>query len=222
LVCIDPFPNATTALAHVVFPPTLWPERWDTNLHMNNQRPASADGRAPPVDESEPAIEAPGQTRDDWEILLELTRAAGALPWSLGWLGPKTPRYIARLARSLPLIHPIRITKNLLIPKFITQLARRDTRYPAVVLLTSHRNLGAMNSWIGSPAPATAHPETMSSLPFPTLSDASLPPGVVVLPFGNETANTYTTNDDLDPFTGTPVFNGVVLPPRTPPAPDGR
>lgn len=246
LVCLDPFPNQTTALAQVILPPALWPERFDCNLHMGNQRPGVG-GEPAPLDWSPPVVPPPGECRSDWEILLDLTRASGARAFGSfianAACNANTPETLSRLAAMLP-NRPYRPrTPNLAVQAYLDALQRRETRTPALTLVTSHRPVGMMNSWIGTPKGAFAHPDTPLGGVFAaapetsagersaeSASDANVlrsdrvRPGVLVVPFGDEHANQLTSaNLDLDEFTGVPVLNGLTLGPdcgvKTPPAP---
>lgn len=234
LVCLDPFPNQTTALAQVILPPALWPERFDCNLHMGNQRPATEANPAP-LDWSPPVVPPAGECRSDWEILLDLTRASGARAFGSfvanAVCNANTPETLSRLVRSLPRVASTPRTPNLAVKPFIEALQRRETRMPALTLVTSHRPAGMMNSWIGRPKSAFAHPDTSLDGAFTVavenvagevfaeaFSSASVlrsdraRPGVLVVPFGDSRANQLTSaTADLDEFTGVPVLNGAAL-----------
>ena len=75
LVVLDIRPSETTALAHAVLPATSWLARGDLSLHQSSTRRHAdllcADAVVPRV----------GSARDDWEIFLALTRAAGRRPF---------------------------------------------------------------------------------------------------------------------------------------------
>ncbi len=75
LVVLDIQPSATTELAHAVLPATSWLARGDLTLHQ------SATSRQPNLQYTDAVVGRVGEARDDWEILLDLTRAAGRRPF---------------------------------------------------------------------------------------------------------------------------------------------
>jgi anaerobic selenocysteine-containing dehydrogenase len=71
LVVLDLRPSQTTALAHAVLPAKSWLARADVGLHQSSTR------RRLDLLVSPAVVPGVGQSREDWDILLNLTRAAG-------------------------------------------------------------------------------------------------------------------------------------------------
>ncbi len=207
LTVLDAFSNATSMHAHTTLPIALWPERFDSSVHMANQRPI------PHIEWSEPAVPMPPEVREDWDIL---TALAAEMRPAARFSRLLTPRRLATLAMLLPA--PTQRTRDATyaIPAFITALAQRETRTHDLCLVTSVRPMKALNSWIGGPSQAYMHPDDIHR--FPALAarivakpDATLNLGVVVLPFGDGRANRLISLADLDPFTGAPASNGAAI-----------
>ena len=64
IIAVDILPNATTALAAVVLPACAWVEKRGSMIN--------AKGRLQRLNQ---AVAAPGQARDDWEILRDLIQS---------------------------------------------------------------------------------------------------------------------------------------------------
>ena len=95
LVSIDLFVNDTGAGADVVLPAATWLERDDVGLHMAAQR------RIPHLQHARAVVPAPGEAREDWQVLCDLAAAAGvplfgsvAADKAVRWLG-LTPTKLA-------------------------------------------------------------------------------------------------------------------------------
>ncbi len=86
LVLQDIFPNETTRFADVIFPAACFAEK--DGVFVNSERR---------MQRVRKAVEPPGQARADWEILLDLARAAGA---SFKHEGPRD--IFAEMARHAP------------------------------------------------------------------------------------------------------------------------
>ncbi len=71
LVSIDLFVNDTATLAHVVLPATDWLERGDVAIHLTSTR------RIPHLQTAPAVVKPLGEARDDWDILVDIARAAG-------------------------------------------------------------------------------------------------------------------------------------------------
>lgn len=204
LTVLDAFPNATSAFAHTTLPVSLWPERFDSNVHMANQRPIRY------VEWSEPAFAPPGLVRSDWDILTELAACLRPAARAARFL---TPRRLAALAMMLPAPRPMTVVANYAVPAFIEALSHRETRTNELSLVTSVRPVKSLNSWLGGASQARMHPDDIAQFPevaaeVAAAPDATLIRGVVVLPFGDGRANRLISLADLDPFTGAPASNG--------------
>ena len=70
LVVQDIFLTETASYADVILPAAAWPEKTGTVTNTNRQ-----------VQLGRPAVEAPGEAREDWRIVIELARRLG-LPWN--------------------------------------------------------------------------------------------------------------------------------------------
>lgn len=98
LVCVDPFVNATGELAHIVLPTRTWLTRPQVAVHIASQR------SLPHFERLEPVVAPVGESREDWDILLDLARCAGVPAFGsrvadriLRWASVR-PSGIARLA----------------------------------------------------------------------------------------------------------------------------
>lgn len=112
------------------------------------------------------------------------------------------------------------------VPEFCDAVATLDDPTPGLRLVTSVRPIHRMNHWIGEPHPpvATVHPTTAAegsaelvgpagTLPVQVAHDASLPPDVVLVPYGPGPANPnrLVSATDLEAFTGQPISNGTIV-----------
>ena len=70
LVVQDIFLTETASYADVILPAAAWPEKTGTVTNTNRQ-----------VQLGRPAVEPPGEAREDWRIVIELARRLG-LPWN--------------------------------------------------------------------------------------------------------------------------------------------
>jgi formate dehydrogenase major subunit len=70
LVVQDIFLTETASYADVILPAAAWPEKTGTVTNTNRQ-----------VQLGRPAVEAPGEAREDWRIVIALARRLG-LPWN--------------------------------------------------------------------------------------------------------------------------------------------
>lgn len=238
LICLDPFRSETSALAHAVFPSAAWPERWNTDLHLCNQRAAPELSLQPPV------IAPPGDARPDEDWLLALAQiagspAVGAAAWLLARVGwPRIGRVLTRL---LPGAHgqAIRQTGRTLLPGRPAALpARLPLHQPdwaarlklladppaGLLLISSERPLNGLNTWIrGADAPARMNPASLARcaadghltvetpggpVRVPVVPDPDLPQDVVAWPFGSGAPNTILPAGPLDAIGAQPVMNG--------------
>ncbi len=86
VIAIDILPNATTRLATVLLPGSGWVEKRGSMLNLNDR-----------LQRLNRALTAPGEARDDWEILRDLLLALG---------GTQNPATIESLFQWMASIHP--------------------------------------------------------------------------------------------------------------------
>jgi formate dehydrogenase len=172
LVSVDLFTNATGRLAHAVLPASDWTARPDVAIHMAQQRPL-------PHLQLAPALVPPrGDAREDWDILLDIARAAGRPAFGshvadrlIRWTGLR-PTTIARAvvlgsgplrwadirgpagsAGTTPGLRE-RGTDHpggkprLAVPEFLEALASRTPLHDGLRLVSSVRPADGMNSWL--------------------------------------------------------------------------
>jgi len=78
LVVLDLRPSPTTEIAHAVLPARSWLARAELPLHQ------SATRRRRDLLYTDAVVGSVGESRDDWDILIDLTRAAGRRPFGNG------------------------------------------------------------------------------------------------------------------------------------------
>ena len=205
LVSVDLFSSGTTELADVRLPACSWLAREESAVHMATQR------RLPHLQRTQALVPPEGEARPDWEILTDLCRSAGGVPfgsrlasWAVG-----SPRRVERLAVGLrgavrwadlggrgamgkPA--PVSVTVTLEVPEFLEALETIAAPEPGMRLVTSVRATQRMNTWLSPRADrARAHPRHAGpvrltgpggSLELVLEGDATLPEDVIVLPFG--------------------------------------
>ncbi len=172
LVCVDLFVNATGRLAHAVLPAAAWPARDDVAVHMAPQRPVPHLQLAPAV------VPRVGEAREDWDILLDLARAAGRAPFGsraadlllratrarpttlaravVATSGPLRWRDIRRAGGAVGSVAGLRERgtdhpdgrPRLAVPEFVAALGRRTGLAEGLRLVTSVRPAPTMNSWM--------------------------------------------------------------------------
>ncbi len=231
LVVIDPFESRTTDLAHYTFPATTWLERPDLCL-------AAAELRSGPETLEQPQLRcAPGESRDDWDWLRALAAAAGrpfgGSALASWWIGDQRPEALSRRLLSLRRLWPVKPALTLpaldLCPEsLIAAFQARVPQEPGWRLVSSARQIGAMNTWIRPKVVRTGrvHPDHVppsgllrvrgreGTVELRVEPDAALPHETLVLPWGDdETEGGVNSNRLVDPqarepLTGQPCANG--------------
>lgn len=175
LVCVDLFETPTSRLGQVLLPAATWLERDETALHALNQRPVAH------VRHDRAVVPPPGETREDFRILVDLCRAAGRPPFGsriagLALAAGLGPTGIARAALTLSGVpwaavsspngattptRAVSSTVRLGVPELCDALRVLPDPEPGLRLLTSVRPIGAMNHWLrdGAPPVARLHPD---------------------------------------------------------------
>ncbi|MEZ4316906.1 MAG: molybdopterin-dependent oxidoreductase [Myxococcota bacterium] len=231
LVTVGIFGGDTADRSHVFLPAASWLERRESGVHNLAQRPLAFLRRDDAV------VPAAGEARRDWDILLDLCRSAGRVPFAsrtvdrlLRWTGadPETLTRWVDLAKDG--LEPRQPDARLAVPVLCDALASLPDPAPGLRLLTTVRPPTAMNHWIrpATEPSALVHPEDLAEaglsegpvavegpagrLVLEVVADAGLARGTVVVPFGGpNNPNEVIGTADLEPFSGQPWSNGTVV-----------